>query len=260
MPERVEIQLMIDNINKKFSNSTLSNFTICSGRYKHHGFPLNYHKFKQNLPLIINKINCKGKFIWLTFKSNSQNWIIFITLGLTGHFETERKKHCHYIFNTNNGKFYIDDVRNFGTIQFINNNKNLEKKLLSLGPDVLTSKITDMQFINIIRKQKQDKVIGQILLDQKIISGIGNYLRSDILYVSKISPFRKLKSLSNKDIKNILKAIKNVIKNSYTQQKKKGLHQYNFLVYKRKITDKKEHVATNIVINRAIYWVPKIQH
>lgn len=40
-------------------------------------------------------------------------------------------------------------------------------------------------------------------MDQKTISGIGNYLRADILWMCKISPFRKVNKLSDQEIKLI---------------------------------------------------------
>jgi len=55
-----------------------------------------------------------------------------------------------------------------------------------------------------IKKSKNlEKEIGIVIMDQKTISGIGNYLRSDILYLSKINPFRKVNKLSDAEINTI---------------------------------------------------------
>jgi formamidopyrimidine-DNA glycosylase len=55
-----------------------------------------------------------------------------------------------------------------------------------------------------IKKKKNfDKAIGNVLMNQKVISGIGNYLRSEILYVSKINPFRIVKNISDNELKEI---------------------------------------------------------
>ena len=53
------------------------------------------------------------------------------------------------------------------------------------------------------KKKNLNKVIGIVLMDQKTISGIGNYLRADILWLSKISPFRKVNKLSDQEFKLI---------------------------------------------------------
>ena len=77
----------------------------------------------------------------------------------------------------------------------------LTNKLNKIGPDIMEQS-TDLElFKNQIKKRNNlDKSIGLVIMDQKIISGIGNYLRADILYLSKINPFRKVKKLNNYEI------------------------------------------------------------
>jgi formamidopyrimidine-DNA glycosylase len=258
MPESIEIKIMCETINKTFKDTILNEFNICSGRYIKHGFPNKYNDFIKCLPLNIDKLYYKGKFIWIKFRDS--NWIIMITLGLSGHFTFNKKTHSHYEFKTNKGIFYIDDVRNFGTIRIIDDINNLNKELSKKGIDVFDIKKND--FIEIINKLKPETMIGIMLLNQKYISGIGNYLRSDILYHAKISPFRKIKDLSNIDINNLYKSIKYIIKKSYDEQTKKGLHNYNFLIYgiKDNTKNKKGHISKRTLIgDRYIYWSPSIQ-
>jgi len=50
------------------------------------------------------------------------------------------------------------------------------------------------------KKINLDKPIGNVIMNQKIISGIGNYLRADILWCAKINPFRKVKDLTDKEL------------------------------------------------------------
>ena len=40
-------------------------------------------------------------------------------------------------------------------------------------------------------------------MDQKVAAGCGNYIRSECLYISKISPFRKIEDLKDNEIKRI---------------------------------------------------------
>ena len=258
MPERIEIQIMIENLNKKYKDTTLLNINICSGRYKKHGSPKDYTKFIKLLPLKIKKFNVKGKFIWLTFHDSP--WIIYFTLGLTGHFKyDENGKYCRYQFLLDKGKFCMDDMRNFGTLSFTNDKSFLNNKLDKLGIDVFSKDFTYKNFKKIISGIKEDKLIGMILLEQRYISGIGNYLRADMLYTAKISPFRTIRSLQIKDIKILFSSIRKVINESYKQQKKYGLHGYDFLVYKKKKTKQNEEVSHDLIGKRHIYWVKSVQ-
>ena len=80
----------------------------------------------------------------------------------------------------------------------------LDKKLASIAPDIMDMKIE--VFTDIINRYP-NKLIGLALMNQKIISGIGNYLRADILWMAKVSPFRHIKDLESTDINRIYKSI-----------------------------------------------------
>jgi formamidopyrimidine-DNA glycosylase len=258
MPESIEVEIMCNNINNIFKNSTLTEMNICSGRYIKHGYPDNFKKFNKRLPLTIDKFNIKGKLIWINFKNSE--WSIIIKLGLTGRFTTESTKHTHYKFITNKGIFYIEDIRSFGTLQFTDDPKILIAELSKRGPDV--RKITKKEFINLFNNINQTSIIGTFLLNQNKLAGIGNYLRSDILYHSKISPHRPLKSLSNVEILQLYKSMKYILNKSYKEQIKKGLYNYDFLVYKVKDNTKNKNgdlVKRVLIGTRYMYWAPYIQ-
>ena len=71
--------------------------------------PINYNKFNKDLPSKIKQIKCKGKFIYFILENN---WCIWITLGMTGHFVFDKTKHTHYVFKMNKLEFYLEDMRN----------------------------------------------------------------------------------------------------------------------------------------------------
>ena len=71
-------------------------------------------------------------------------------------------------------------------------------------------------FENLMTKSKiKEKTIPEIFMNQSYLSGIGNYLKSEILYESKISPHRKLESLSVNDLEVIYHNIKKISFNSF---------------------------------------------
>jgi formamidopyrimidine-DNA glycosylase len=131
-------------------------------------------------------------------------------------------------------------------------------------------------FKNQLTKPKNlGKKIGIVLLNQKVISGIGNYLRADVLWSSKISPFRKVQDLSDLDIKHLYENSKILTWGDYDYKKaveikiiKKNTklpsnYGRDFFVY---YSD--EDIYGNSVIKeelyegnqkRFIYWVKEIQ-
>ena len=256
MPEGPEVKLIVQKISKIFRDSELYNIKINSGRYKTGKKPNGYDIFLKGLPAKIKNFHTHGKFIWIVLDNNSYIWI---TLGLTGMLEIIKNKHSHLTFETSKGDFYMSDMRNFGTIKFSLSEDELKKKIKQLGFDPLKKNFTQDEFIHKIRKLKNDKIIGQVLNDQKVIAGIGNYLRAEVLYSAKISPYRKLKDLSDQDLENLYQNIIKITNKSYNKQLKDGLHTYNFQVYKRSKTINNENVVGNKFGERTLWWVPGIQ-
>ena len=78
----------------------------------------NFELFQQSLPLKINKVNCKGKFIWFQL---DDNWSIWNTLGMSGGWKTEPIKHSDVKISVDDLDLWFTDQRHFGTFKFCNN-------------------------------------------------------------------------------------------------------------------------------------------
>ena len=248
MPEGVEVKLQLEKLDKLL-NQDIDKIEIHSGRYTRHGHPKGYISLKKNLPLKIKSIHHKGKFIYLML---SNDWIIMITLGMTGRLllKKEREKHDHIEFITEKYKLFFNDLRNFGTIEFTNKKEILLHKLDKLGFDPLQEKITTTEFYAHIGKFKNME-IAELMLNQKFVSGIGNYLRSDILYCSKINPHAMIRNLSTDILNKLLKCIYKTMENSYRKQKVK---KHKFLIYRDKEAYKYKDTK-----GRMVWYDPKIQ-
>ena len=257
MPEGPEVSVMVYQLNKRFKNSTLKGIQFHGGRYTRHPLPEEYKQFTEKLPSKIISINNKGKFIYFKLENNIN---LCISLSLSGHIVFEKRKYSHYEFiMKDNSSFFIDDLRNFARLYFYTD-KQLDEKLSKIGPDVLHDKISFKEFKD--RLIKKGKVpVGIAIIDQKVISGVGNYIRSDALYCAKISPYRLVKDLREIELKTLFQSIKKIIKMSYQEQlKSNDIHSYKFYVYGRKVTDKGEKVVRErLEKNRNIYWVPEVQ-
>ena len=104
----------------------------------------------------------------------------------------------------------------FGTITLFDSKVKLDKKLSTLGVYIVDKDTTFKVFKEQIEKDKNlNKEIGNVIVNQKVVSGIGNYLRSDILWMSKISPFRKVKDISDVELKKIYNNSRLLIWSSY---------------------------------------------
>ena len=185
--------------------------------------------------------------------------------------------HLNVEFVMDNGlRMYFYDQLSFGTLKIIDKKTDLEKKLNELGPDMLDKDTTFEIFQKQINKKiHSDKAIGNIIVNQKVISGIGNYLRSDALWMAKISPFRKVSEINDTALELIYKAVRGLmwgnynyneaVKLQYISKDIKIPHDYDreFFVYKQyndiygnKVTKTELYEGSQ---KRFIYWIPNIQ-
>jgi len=244
MPEINEVRTYADFLNEQLKNKKIIEINILNGRYKKHGPFALYHELKNHLPLKVLNVQTKGKFLYFTLENN---YFIFSTLGLSGgwvflnnsthkyqhpemleYLQKEKMdtyletslKHLNVEFKTDHGSIYFYDTLSFGTLKVIKSQKELDKKLNTIGSDIMEESTTFEVFQERINKKINSiKPIGNVLMNQKIISGIGNYLRADILWLSKISPFRKVKDVTETELKSIYKNAKLLTWGSYDYKK-----------------------------------------
>jgi formamidopyrimidine-DNA glycosylase len=124
-------------------------------------------------------------------------------------------KHLHHIFYLKkNGCLEFYDIRKFATLDLLTAEK-LTKIVESKGMDPFDKNFTLQKFTDII-SSKKTKNVKSILMDQTLISGIGNIYASEIPYAAKINPLRKINTLSKNEIlvlhKSILKILTKAIK------------------------------------------------
>ena len=90
-----------------------------------------------------------------------------------------------------------------------------------LGPDVLDGSTDVNTIINQLKdKRFRNRKLSSILLDQSFIAGLGNYLRSEILYFSELMFSLKPSSLKDDSLVKLAKEIKKVSLRAYYQKGK----------------------------------------
>lgn len=282
MPEGPEVKRIVDQLNRELKGKKIVGMEIVSGRYMYHGPPEGIREFtlfpqsprmipgpdREFQGHIINSVKCKGKFIYFELDSG---WSIWNTLGMTGGWSRKLTPHSRVSFIMDDGtKIYFNDMRNFGTIKFVYGVLNLWDKLDSLGPDMLTYDMPDHEFRSIMKKHP-NKSLAQILMDQKVISGVGNYIKCESLYLAKLSPHRLCNSLSDNELDKLNKAIKSIIRDSYesggstfrTYQDlngEVGSFSERFMIYGKKADPAGRKVIKEATKDkRTTHWVPSVQ-
>lgn len=270
MPEGPECAAAAQSINEYMAGKSLVNVVVLSGRYTKKP-PAGLAEFKESLPQNVRSWTSKGKFIYGALDNDKFIWC---TLGMSGYWSFAEKKHSRVRFDfSDNTSIWYTDTRNFGTLKFNMTLDETNNKCLSLGPDPLTHDIP----IDVFRKNlytknsKGKKTICEALMNQKTVSGVGNYIKAEVLWLSKISPLRKVEDLSEKEIDTLRKNIESVIRVSYSHggatiksfygaDGSEGTYSSRFLVYNQERDPYNNQVVkTKTPDGRTTHWVPEIQ-
>jgi DNA-formamidopyrimidine glycosylase len=229
MPEISEVRISRDILEEGLKNRTLSEVNILTGKYTKKS-PDNYAKLVANLPSKIKKVEAHGKFVYFTLEND---WTIGISFGMSGRImdgdDTPDHKHHRIEFLAEDGhRVFYNDMRNFGTMYFWPpDSDDLEKKLKTLGPDLLKSPdLSKEEVAKLFRVKKyQNKEITQVIMSQEVLAGPGNYMKSEALYDAKISPYAKVCNLTDANLYQLYRSLVKQAQDAY-QFHKQNLTDY----------------------------------
>ena len=208
MPELAEVQTVRETLKKQVLHKKIKDVKVLYDRIIEN----NLNFFKNNL---INHtfIDIKRKGKYLIFETED-NYLIS-HLRMEGKYfikqeNEEIEKHEHVIFLFDDFTLRYHDTRKFGRMILIKK-EELADYFKNLGPDA-NSDIDEKYLYNKI--SKKDVPIKTLLLDQSIIAGLGNIYVDEVLYASKINPFRLGSTISIDDCKSILEKAKIILDNA----------------------------------------------
>ena len=266
MPEGLEVRRLALQMSEEVGSLKLLDIIVESGRYTKKAIE-GMKEFLEDTPAQIKGVGVHGKLLYFLFDSE---WAALSTLGMTGSWSREPSKHTRLKFVLENGPLYYNDTRNFGTLKFVKGSQKIIDKLDTLGPDLLAEECDDDLFAARI-KSKPNKTIAEVLMDQTIVSGIGNYVKAEALHLAKVSPHRTCGSLTDADLYNLNTAVRSVLMSSFesggaTIQSYKDFHgnvgtaTQNFAVYGQK----KDPLGNTVIKEktkdgRTTHWVPEVQ-
>jgi len=128
-----------------------------------------------------------------------------------GGLDNLPNKYTHIIIEfTDKSVLYFNDLRKFGWMRVVNN-KELEKIDNNFGIEALDTKFNFKRFKEILNRYPNRK-IKQVLMDQKLIAGIGNIYADEACFCAGILPTRIVKDISDVEIKKLLSCIKKILK------------------------------------------------
>tara|TARA_B100001029_G_scaffold177807_1_gene183148 strand:+ start:683 stop:1546 length:864 start_codon:yes stop_codon:yes gene_type:complete len=253
MPELPEVEIVKRSLKNKIYHKKI-NKIIISNRNLRFKIQKNFEKILKYT--YVTNIYRFSKYIILEFK-NKKYCIIHLGMSGTLHLVDYKKKkkvtnlsfykyislpkkHNHIKIKFDNFMIVYNDPRRFGFFKILNSKSEIKNYFKQKGPDALTKKFNkkylEKKLVNI------KKNIKNCLLDQNIVSGIGNIYSNEILFYSKIDPLKLANKLNKYELYKIVKYSKIVlnlaiklggssIRNFKSVSGKDGYFQDKFKVY-----------------------------
>lgn len=135
-------------------------------------------------------------------------------LGKIGQFVHDHppaQKHDHVVFHMDNGaRITFNDPRRFGAMDLLDTATADQHKLLAvLGPEPLGNDFHDSHLIKAF--ENKNSPVKSALLDQRIVSGLGNIYVCEALFRAGISPKRKAGKISKPRVASLVPIIRDVL-------------------------------------------------
>jgi formamidopyrimidine-DNA glycosylase len=133
-------------------------------------------------------------------------------LGMSGHWRvdpTEIGKHDHFIVETDEGRrVTLNDARRFGSLDLVRTDELAHwPPFAALGPEPFEITAEELK----ARLAGRTAAIKLLLLDQRIIAGLGNIYVCEALYRAGIHPKRAGGSISLDRLRRLVPAIHDVL-------------------------------------------------
>lgn len=197
------------------------------------------------------------------------------TVGEFHHAHPAPAKHDHVVLEMTGGvRITFNDARRFGAMDLMQTTEQEDHWLIrDLGPEPLGNSFDEAYLVE--RLKGRNTPIKSALLDQRIVSGLGNIYVCEVLYRAGIHPARKAGKIAAKRVSGLVPIIRDVLSEAieaggsslrdYRQADGElGYFQHGFQVYDRETLpcvtpDCGKAIARIVQSGRSSFFCPQCQ-
>ena len=230
MPELPEVETVRRELSPHLPGKQISSVKILHPRaLRRNNGPSLRSKNNPLIGAIITGVNRRGKFLWLTFDNP---FALVIHLGMTGQVSLTDKNNSNsehlrarFEFASRESEMHFIDQRTFGYLaleELIPDKYHgkfdqgmIPASISHIAPDLMEiaqEKINSFSIATLnekIRSRKSE--IKRVLLNQEVVSGVGNIYADEGLWAAKIHPEIAASELTVSEVDRLLRALQEVM-------------------------------------------------
>jgi formamidopyrimidine-DNA glycosylase len=153
----------------------------------------------------------RAKYLLLGLESGT----LLVHLGMSGTLrvlpaDTPRLAHDHYDLLLESGRtLRFNDPRRFGSLHYTSGDPRQHPLLARLAPEPFDPGFDASYLWRITRRRRTS--IKQVLMNSRLVVGVGNIYASEALFRARIRPRRRAQSLSRTEAARLVKAVRAVL-------------------------------------------------
>ncbi len=209
MPELPEVETTLRGIAPHLTGQTVRAVVVRQPRLR---WPVP-QALNNELPgHVIERVSRRGKYLLL----HTAPGTVILHLGMSGSLrivpcDTPAEKHDHVDLALANGDcLRLRDPRRFGAVLWTRADAAAHKLLASLGPDPLENGFSGDYLFRASRGRS--RAIRDLLIDGRIVAGIGNIYANEALFSASIHPRRAAGRISRKRYQRLARVLRATLK------------------------------------------------
>lgn len=213
MPELPEVETTRRGIEPHLQNQTVTDVIV---RQRQLRWPVSAEIPQKIIGEKILSVSRRGKYLLVQFPQSH----VLMHLGMSGSLRLVPKqqppqKHDHLDICLGSGQaLRFTDPRRFGAVLWTDQPLLDHKLLKELGPEPLTDDFDGELLFKRSRKRKQ--AIKTLIMDSKVVVGVGNIYANEALFLSGIRPRRRAGKITREEAQRLAEEIKRVLAKAIT--------------------------------------------
>ena len=153
----------------------------------------------------------RGKYLLLDLQTGS----LLLHLGMSGSLrvlpaQTPRLAHDHFDLILDSGNtLRFNDPRRFGSLHYTAADPERHPLLAGLAPEPLEPAFNTDYLFRITRRRRV--AIKQLLMNSRLVVGVGNIYANEALFKAGIRPRRQAKTLTREEARRLVRAVRSVL-------------------------------------------------